>query len=488
MTVTARTAIGAMLAGLVLIVFLISRGGDDAYTVKAVYDDAGGLTENYDVKVDGVPAGSVKRVELGEGDKAVLTLEIDKGAAPIGEGATAIARPVNLLGEKYVDLDLGDRSRPQPSGSTIPPERTGAPVELDDVLNTLDAGTRARLRILINESGVALAGRGADFNSILRVMPKALDETRRVVEEMNEENVRLRSAITAGDRIMASFNDRRSDLQRIVVSASEALNTVAERRADLGATVEAAPGALRQLSTTLGELDGTAQGLIPASRALRSAAGPLEETLASLPAFTDRTRATLKRAVKVAPSLSRLGRQAAPDVRRVTRTVTRLNTFAKDIAPLVRGLERGVLRDAIGLMDGWSRLIQRSDGLGHIFRVRFHIDQEIFTSALTRLSGDAPPIERRTKRATRKVGPSAPVEAPSAPTPDAPAAAKPKVPLPVLGDVVETLQGTVDEVLAPLQGALEKTLPGGLDKALSGGSRAETDQDMLQLLDYLLGS
>jgi len=480
MRFTPRLGVPLVIGVIGLLMLVIVRGGEDPYTVKAVYADAGGLTENYDVKVDGVPAGRVKSVDLDDHDRAVLTLELDDGAAPIGAGAKAIARPVNLLGEKYVELQLGDRSRPQPSGSVIPQERTGAPVELDDALNTLDAGTRARLRILINEAGVALAGRGADFNALLRTMPKALDETRRVVAQVNTENAHLRRAISAGDRIIASVHDRRSDLEKLVTDVGETLDVVARRRADLGQTVAAAPGALREVTLALHELDGTAQALEPASRALRAAAPPLRDTLAALPDFTSQADETLARAVQVAPSLSKLGKQAAPDVRQITRTVKRLGTFAKDLAPLMRGLDRGVLRDAIGLMDGWSELIQRSDGLGHIFRVRFHLDQEIFMSALSRMGADAPPDPSGRKRRAKKQAPPAS----SAPAAPAPPATRERVPLPAIGEVLGKLKDTVDDAVRPLTDGLDKTLP----KVLPGAPGAAGDRDMLRLLDYLLGS
>jgi virulence factor Mce-like protein len=488
------TTLGAVV---VVVAVLLLRGGDDGkYTVKAVYADAAGLTKNYHVKVDGVPAGSVKSVDLDKQDHAVIEMELDDGAAPIGAGARALARPVNLLGEKYIDLQLGDQSHPLPSGSTIPISHTGGPVELDDVLNTLDSGTRARLRILINEAGTALAGRGADFNALLRVMPKALDQTQRVVAQANTQNAALRSAIVAGDRIIASVDDKRSDLQRLVTSADDALGTVARRRADLGATLDSSPAALRQLTATLGDLQRTAGALTPASRALRQAAPPLTQVLDELPGFTKDASDTLDKVVDVAPTLASFGRRATPDLRRVTQTVSQLSEFSHNLAPLTRGLERGVLRDAISLMSGWSKVIQRSDGLGHIFRVRASVDPELLTSALTHLAGDSPPIDSTTA-AKRK--PAAKAEAPAAATPSAPAPSAPateekklskRLPIPLpsaVGDAVDSIGDGVNSILDQLLGGLKGgTTPKTAPRAQT--PKANADNGMQQLLDYLLGS
>jgi virulence factor Mce-like protein len=498
MSLSPKLLVPALLAVVAVVAAaLLLGGGERPYIVKAVYADASGLTKDYDVKIDGVPAGTIKHVDLDAADHAVLTLELDKGAAPIGAGAKAFARPANLLGEKYVDLRLGDRRRPQPSGTVIPISRTGTPVELDDVLNTLDAGTRARLRILINEAGTALAGRGADFNALLGALPGALDDTRRVVDDVNSENARVRRMISASARVTAAVDSRHDDLRRVVADAATALHVVAERRRQLGATVARAPSTLAQLNGTLGDLRSAASDLVPASRALRRSAPPLRQVLAALPSFSEQTADTLREAQSLAPTLASLGRQATPDVRRVATTARQLDTFATDLAPVVRGLDRGVLRDAIGLMHGWSRVIARSDGLGHIFRVRVNVDQELLTSALTRYMRGIPNRSRAPKTTPQPAAAAAPQQTPAAGGTGA------KRPLPAVkeavgkvGDAVKDTVGKVDDAVKDTTGKVDDTVKGAvnplLDKLGRGKRRAAAPRsggsDALRLFDYLFGS
>ncbi len=151
------------------VVFFPAKGD---YVVKAEFRDAGGITKNSDVKIGGVPGGQVDKIDLDKrNDTAIVTMRLKKEAAPIGAGAIAASRPVNLLGEKYIDMKVGDLSKPQKSGVFIPMSRTSRPVELDDVLNILQPGIRARLRILVNEAGIAMDGAGADFNKALGDLP-----------------------------------------------------------------------------------------------------------------------------------------------------------------------------------------------------------------------------------------------------------------------------------------------------------------------------
>src|ERR1700712_4550001 len=96
----------AMALGFVLVAFaIIELGGDHhKYEIKAELSDAGGLRKNSSVKIAGVPAGKVKKLTITKDDHAIATLEIDKSAEPIGEGAKVNIRPTDLLGERYAEI------------------------------------------------------------------------------------------------------------------------------------------------------------------------------------------------------------------------------------------------------------------------------------------------------------------------------------------------------------------------------------------------
>ena len=297
------------------------------YEVKAELSDASGLVPNSNVKIGGVDAGLITELDLTEDDTAMLTMVLDPGSGQIGSGATAAARPVNLLGEKYVDLEVGDLKDPQPSGTLIPMERTSTPVEIDDALNILEPGVRARLRILINEAGIMLAGRGADFNGLLEELPPAIDELAGLVQEAQSETERMGLLIEQGDRVLASISGDREDLGKLVDNAANALEVTASRREELGQTFSDAPQALTELTHTLNELGVTAGRLEPTARHLAQTADPLHETFEQLPEFANAAEGALKTASDVAPDLTRLGREGHPIVAELKPTLERTNDF-----------------------------------------------------------------------------------------------------------------------------------------------------------------
>lgn len=455
------------LAGGMYLVFLT----EDKYTAYVVLDDAGGILKNYNVKVGQVPAGKVTDIALTKGDDVRLKLELDDDAAPIGRGASAKVRPVNLLGEKYVDLDPGDLRNPLPEGSTIPKARTGVPIELDDALNVLDPDTRAAMRLIINEFGIAVAGRGADFNGVLNDLPPAVDAAERVVREVADENVALRAAITNGDRVLQSVAKGRDDLGDLVESAADALDTAAAKRAELGATVRNAPAALGQLRTTLAGLQTTADNLRPAARDLQAASPSLADTLARLPQFAKDAERALAAATKVSPTLSKLGRRSTPTLRLLRPTADRLAQFGADSDELMQTLaDKGGMKSLLRFIDGWTGVTGQRDSLGHVFRVHATIDSDVVASALDRLVPKAKRKQRERKRAPKVQTPATANPAPSngGETPR-------KIEVPLLPKLVDDVGAAVDGVLDRVGGLLQPK-----------GEAAPRDGKQ-SLLSYLLG-
>jgi len=156
-----RLTSGAAGLGIALaLAWLLLPPGSHAYRVRLPLSDAEGLRAGSAVVVGGTRVGKVSTLRLEQpGDRVVADLDLTHSAAPVGRDVTASIAAVNLLGQKEVQLTVGDRAAPAPSGFTIPSSRVVPSTDLDQVLNTLDPDTRARLAIFLNEAGTALGGR-----------------------------------------------------------------------------------------------------------------------------------------------------------------------------------------------------------------------------------------------------------------------------------------------------------------------------------------
>jgi hypothetical protein len=186
-----------------------------------------------------------------------------------------------------------------------------------------------------------------------------------------------------------------------------------------------------------------------------------------VPAFVKDAKPLLATATDVSPDLRRLGTQASPTVRRLKPTAQRLSTFASKFAPVVRIADQaGGLDGLLGIMNGWVKTIQNSDGLGHVFRLRLQVDDTLAGHLLDSLGLNMPAAKRTRKAAKQPAADKPPAPAAAAPAPAAPAApepeSRPKLKLPI----PEIPGTTLDDKLRDPQQAVG---------------------DVGKLLDYLMG-
>lgn len=403
---SARGAVLAALAvTLVAVVVVVARSGDNRdYKVFLQLSNAEGLREGRAVKIGGADVGKIKKIELGRGDLVQAELALDRHDGRVGKGASATIKPTNLLGEKFVELDPGDRSAPEPSGVVIPRSRVTGSVDLDQVINVLDADTRTRLGILINEAGLGMTGRRADFSSLLAQLPPSLDSARALVGELVSDNHTLARLIVRGERFASRVTPERRALARMIDSAGETMRTLSARRAQLRDTVERAPGALSTLQRFLAELRLTTRPLGPAARAISRTGPALTRTLSALDPFRRAAEPTLAKATAVAPTLTTLGTQATPVLRRSNPALRSLTAFARSVAPVTGMLGHGMgvntrtspggIDDILDTMHEWAQTIQTRDGLSHVFRGWLNVTPDQLRQFLERFVNPRRPAAR----------------------------------------------------------------------------------------------
>ena len=132
------------------------------HRVHAIFQSANSIRAGSPVRIAGVNVGKVEKVErAGSSDAAKVTLELQDRALPLHRDATARIRPrIFLEGNFFVDLQPGTPSAPRlPEDGTIPITRTSAPVQLDQVLTSLQYDARQDLRDLLHGYGTALTHR-----------------------------------------------------------------------------------------------------------------------------------------------------------------------------------------------------------------------------------------------------------------------------------------------------------------------------------------
>jgi len=367
------------------------RGGDGP-TLEAEFRDAAGLRPASPVRVGGARVGVVDDIRITDRDTALVRIDLDHELL-LGQDARARVRPANLLGEKFVELEVGDRARPL-RGGRIPLQRTATPVELDDVLDVLDPTTRGRLAVLLGSLGIAVDGQGEELRAALKVLPGTVEDAGELAGQLAADSGSLERLLAATDHVTGSLAGQRRALGELVASADRALDAPARQRAGLQRLLAAAPPALRQLRTSLARIDRTGAALRPAATGLRATATPLRQALEALPAFQRTATPALRELRRTAPSLTLLGREGAPVLDRARPPLDQLAGLGRDGDRLFAALDEHAA-DLLGFTENWARTTQSRDATGHVFRVSIHVQLEAIKALL---GANTPPTERRGDR------------------------------------------------------------------------------------------
>jgi ABC-type transporter Mla subunit MlaD len=344
----------------------------DAYFVRAVFDNAGTLVPDEDVKIAGAPVGVVSDMDVTEDNKAAVTLRVDDEAfTPFKRDASCIIRLQGLIGERFVECEPGSSgAEPLPAIENgdgegerlLPVEQNSSPVDLDLVNNIMRLPYRERFAILLSELGTGLAGRGGELNEVIHRANPALRETDEVLAILAEQNRTLARLAESSDRALGPLARERERFAGFIVQANRTGEASAERRTDIARGIDRLPAFLRELRLLMAELEGLADQGTPLLDDLGTAAPDLgrliraqgtladasREALPSLGDALERGRPALLRARPLVRDLGRLGQELAPasvDLDDLTRSldetgaVERINDFLYYLALSTNGFD-----------------------------------------------------------------------------------------------------------------------------------------------------
>src|SRR3954453_2032808 len=135
------------------------------YTVSAMFKSANNIKPNSFVRIAGVNVGKVTKVTvLHPGDPAAkVEMRLDNKGLPLHSDATFKVRPrIFLEGNFFVDVSPGTPSSPAiKDGHVFPVQQATAPVQLDQIVTSLQSNTRQDLQKLLRELSTGFSNGGA---------------------------------------------------------------------------------------------------------------------------------------------------------------------------------------------------------------------------------------------------------------------------------------------------------------------------------------
>ena len=253
----------ACLGGLGFIALNMGLHGpwSNEFALNADFASANGLVPQAEVRVSGVHVGTVLEIADASDGGALVKMALQPDIH-LRQDVRAVIRPKTLLGEKFVEL-VRTQGSGQPylqSGATIPKAQTGQAIEIDDILNAMDAPTRKAMSESFRELGVALDGRQADVSAALAPLDSTITNFRPLARVGESRQQELDRILTNLNIIMQALADEQDQLGHIVDSGDTVMSAIASRDQALAGTV-------RNGAAVFGSLDQAFSGATAADRA-----------------------------------------------------------------------------------------------------------------------------------------------------------------------------------------------------------------------------
>lgn len=248
----------------------------------AEFSDASGIHKGNIVQVGGIRVGRVSDVTL-SGDRVKVKFELD-GGVDFGKESTASIEVLNLLGEKYLDLQPVGKGQ-LASGGTIPVERTESAYDivgvfsdltntteeintvdlskaLDTVADTLDV---AAPEIQASFDGIARLSRSvASRDAEIQTLFESSKEVTKVLSDRSEDIVKL---MESSDLVFQELTKRKDAVHELLVNArsmaTELRGLVKDNEKQIGPALKEVDGLVSFLVSKKKKLKETLEALGP---------------------------------------------------------------------------------------------------------------------------------------------------------------------------------------------------------------------------------
>ncbi len=373
----------ALVAAVVVVVLLVSGGGSGSggYLVRAVFDNGAFMVQGEQVRVAGANVGTIESVDVSMPGqtvayrngkpvsvpgKAIIVMDItDPGFQDFRSDASCQIRPQSLIGEKFVDcrptLPRAPGSPAAPPLKQIPDGQEGAGQYLlplgsngtsvdPDLINDIQTLPYAqRFRLIFNELGAGLAGRGDDLEVLVKRANPVLRDADRLFGILSSQRDQLAQLTSDSDEILRPLARERSHFAGFFTNAGAAAQASSEKGPQLEAALRKFPTFLREFRLTMNSLQGFSDAAAPVFSDLGKAAPALTDATRTLTPFSEATTVALKSLGETGEASGPVFQEAEPIVRKTTQLAKTGVAPTTELARLFTNLQK---------TNGWSALTE----------------------------------------------------------------------------------------------------------------------------------
>ncbi|KRC58940.1 MULTISPECIES: MCE family protein [unclassified Nocardioides] len=254
-------------------------------TYYAEFSDASGIHKGNIVQVGGIRVGRVTQVALA-GDRVKVKFELD-GDVEFGKDSAASIEVLNLLGEKFLDVQPGGSGQ-LAAGGTIPLERTESAYDIVGVFGDLASTTE---KIDTEQLSKALDTVADTLDVSAPEIQASFDGIARLSRSVASRDEELQTLLDSSKDVSKVLADRSGDIVGLMKNSDLVFQELTKRKAavhDLLVNARSLAVELRglvkdnekQIGPALKEVDGLVSFLVSKKKKLK-------ETLAALGPYVD---------------------------------------------------------------------------------------------------------------------------------------------------------------------------------------------------------
>jgi phospholipid/cholesterol/gamma-HCH transport system substrate-binding protein len=292
-------ALGAVLAAVLLVAYLLFVDGGGGYRVKFEFINAQQLVYGNAVERGGVRVGSVTKRSITDDGRAMIEVKMDEGQPKLREGTTAIIRQGSLssVANRYIELHMppeDQAGKEIPDGGTIRADRTTTGVEIDQFFNMFDRPTRRAIQGFYRGNYENYKGRGIQANRGWRYLNPSLSGSAALFEELSKDTPVLENFLVNSSRFVTALAERQEELGPLVSNLNRTTRALANEKQALAEAIERFPDFMRQANTTYVNLRATLDDVDPFVEASKPVARKLRPYLRQLRPFANEAKPTIR--------------------------------------------------------------------------------------------------------------------------------------------------------------------------------------------------
>jgi phospholipid/cholesterol/gamma-HCH transport system substrate-binding protein len=253
----------------------VNVGATRSYSAR--FTDASGLHAGDSVRIAGVQIGRVDKVGVTDRRLAKVTFSIEKDRT-LPASVTATIKYVNLVGQRYVELDRGAGAQGElRPGATIPVERTKPALDLTELFNgfrpLMQALSPGDVNKLADSIIQVFQGEGSTMETLLstvgsltstlaskdQVIGQVVGNLNSVIEDLNGRSDKVVSLVTTLRRLVSGLAEDRGPIGEAIGALDDLTQSTAGLLQDGRAPLKKDVDRLGRLSKNLADEQATVQ-------------------------------------------------------------------------------------------------------------------------------------------------------------------------------------------------------------------------------------